>query len=69
MGGPTSQNIPTRHPASDRARKRRIAVSLAGTLAFLATAWLAMEHVAGSELGRIIDANLTWLADPRAWIE
>ena len=68
MGGPTSQNAPTCRPGTGAVPIRRIVVSLAGATAFLITAWLAFDYVAGSELGRTIDANLTWLADPRTWL-
>lgn len=69
MGRPTSQNTATRDPRPDRIRRRRIAVSLAGAVAFLVSVWMAADYVAGSELGRAIDANLTWLADPHNWTE
>lgn len=69
MGGPTSQNIATRHSGIDDARRRRIAVSLAGAVAFLIAVWMAADYIAGSELARTIDANLAWLADPRSWLE
>jgi hypothetical protein len=68
MGGPTSQNTPTRHPRCGENRGRRIAVSAAGAIAFLAAAWMAADTVAGSELARTIDAHPTQLADPRSWI-
>jgi hypothetical protein len=43
-------------------------MSVAGAIAFLATGWLALGYLGGSELGRTIDAHLTLLADPRSWI-
>ena len=67
MAGPASQNTPTRHPHPDAIRRRRIAVSVAGALAFLVTAWAAADYVAGSELARTIHIHLTQLADPRSW--
>ena len=45
-----------------------LAFSLAAALSFFATAWVAGDAIAGSELGRALDANLTWLADPRTWL-
>lgn len=68
MGGPTSQNTPTRQAPPRGNRGRRIAVSVAGTIAFLAAAWMAIDTIDGSELARTIDAHLTQLADPRSWI-
>ena len=67
MGGPASQNAPTRHSHADAIRRRRITVSVAGALAFLIAAWAAADYVAGSELARIIHLHLTQLADPRSW--
>jgi hypothetical protein len=43
-------------------------VSVAGAIAFLAAAWIAIDTIGGSELARTIDAHLTQLADPRSWI-
>jgi hypothetical protein len=68
MGRPISQNAATRQRLIERLRRRRVVVSLAGALGFFATVWLAGDYIAGSELGRTLDAKLAWLADPRTWL-
>ena len=68
MGRPTSQKAATRQRLMERLHRRRVVFSLAAALSFFATAWVAGDAIAGSELGRALDANLTWLADPRTWL-
>ncbi len=68
MTGRTSQNTCTREPRAAGERRHPTLLSLITGTAFLAVLFTAVIWYPASELGRIVDAHLTQLADPGSWI-
>ena len=68
MTGRTSQNTRTRDPRAAAERRGRALLSLVTGIAFLTALLMAVTWFPASELGRIIDAHLSQLANPESWI-
>ncbi len=68
MTGRTSQNTRTRDPRAAAERRGRTVLSPVTGIAFLTALLMAVTWFPASELGRIIDAHLSQLANPESWI-